>query len=199
MMHPALARASPHLRFPTRQAVMARVGGENFPVATRVLSRRHRRHLLAVYGFARLADELGDELTGDRLMALDWLEQRARSCLRGRGADIHCCAPCRRRSASALSRAAPFVRLIEANRLDQRVTRYETWEQLRSYCELSANPVGELVLCVFGLATPERIELSRPGVHRPAVGRAPAGPRRGCAPRSRVSAGGGSCSFRLLA
>ena len=40
----------------------------------------------------------------------------------------------------------PFVRLIEANRVDQRVSRYETWEQLRGYCALSADPVGELVL-----------------------------------------------------
>jgi squalene synthase HpnC len=54
----------------------------------------------------------------------------------------------------------PFVRLIEANRTDQRVSRYETWEQLRAYCALSADPVGELVLRIFGLATPERIALS---------------------------------------
>src|SRR5262249_43859022 len=54
----------------------------------------------------------------------------------------------------------PFARLIQANRVDQRVSRYETWEQLRGYCALSANPVGELVLHVFGLATPARIALS---------------------------------------
>src|SRR4029077_8908204 len=54
----------------------------------------------------------------------------------------------------------PFVRLIEANRMDQRVSRYETWEQLRSYCALSADPVGEIVLRVFGKATAERIALS---------------------------------------
>jgi phytoene/squalene synthetase len=54
----------------------------------------------------------------------------------------------------------PFVRLIEANRVDQRVSRYETWEQLAGYCELSANPVGELVLAVFDLATCERIAWS---------------------------------------
>ncbi len=54
----------------------------------------------------------------------------------------------------------PFARLIEANRLDQRVSHYQTWEQLRGYCRLSADPVGELVLGVFGLATPARIALS---------------------------------------
>ncbi|HEY4996922.1 MAG TPA: squalene/phytoene synthase family protein, partial [Solirubrobacteraceae bacterium] len=54
----------------------------------------------------------------------------------------------------------PFLRLIEANRVDQRVARYESWEQLRAYCALSADPVGELVLGVLGLATPERVALS---------------------------------------
>ncbi len=54
----------------------------------------------------------------------------------------------------------PFLRLIEANRVDQRVVRYETWEQLLGYCALSANPVGELVLGVFGNASAERIALS---------------------------------------
>src|SRR5262249_42532620 len=51
----------------------------------------------------------------------------------------------------------PFVRLIEANRQDQDVARYATWEELAYYCTLSANPVGELVLHVFGSATRERV------------------------------------------
>jgi phytoene/squalene synthetase len=54
----------------------------------------------------------------------------------------------------------PFMRLIEANRRDQAVTRYESLEDLLEYCQLSAAPVGELVLHVFGAATPERIALS---------------------------------------
>jgi squalene synthase HpnC len=54
----------------------------------------------------------------------------------------------------------PFGRLIEANRRDQGVVRYATFEDLLEYCRLSAAPVGELVLHVFGAATPERISLS---------------------------------------
>jgi squalene synthase HpnC len=54
----------------------------------------------------------------------------------------------------------PFQRLIEANRLDQRVQRYETFDALLGYCALSANPVGHLVLHVAGAATPENLELS---------------------------------------
>jgi squalene synthase HpnC len=56
--------------------------------------------------------------------------------------------------------ADPFLRLIEANRQDQVVSRYQTFDSLVGYCTLSANPVGELVLHIFGRATPERVELS---------------------------------------
>jgi squalene synthase HpnC len=68
-----------------------------------------------------------------------------------------------RRAAQSADRsfaAEPFRRLIEANRRDQVVDRYETYEDLLGYCELSANPVGELVLRVFGSATAERLALS---------------------------------------
>jgi squalene synthase HpnC len=158
MMHSALLELS-RPEIPDTHAVMAHAGGENFPVATRVLSRRDRRHLLAVYGFARLADELGDELAGERLTALDWLEGELDRAYAGESRH-----PLLESLQSTIAEChlprEPLLRLIEANRLDQRFTRYETWEQLERYCELSANPVGQLVLCVFGLTTPERVALS---------------------------------------
>ncbi|HEX3391336.1 MAG TPA: squalene/phytoene synthase family protein [Solirubrobacteraceae bacterium] len=144
---------------PSGAAVMARAAAENFPVAARLLAPRHRRALLAVYGFARLADELGDELDGDRLAALDWLQDELDRAYAGRART-----PLLISLQSALSECKlprePFLRLIEANRMDQRVARYQSWEQLRGYCELSANPVGELVLAIFELHTPERVRLS---------------------------------------
>ena len=144
---------------PAADAVMARARTENFPVASRMLPRRVRSHLLALYGFARLVDELGDSLPGDRLDALDWLEAELDRAFEGRAEH-----PLLVRLTPTLRECAlprePFVRLIEANRLDQRVSRYATWEQLRAYCALSADPVGELVLRVLGSATPERISLS---------------------------------------
>jgi squalene synthase HpnC len=144
---------------PGAEEVMARAETENFPVASRVLPRRSREHLLAVYGFARLVDELGDTAPGDRLAALDWLELELARAYDGEA--LH---PLMRRltgtvQACSLPRG-PFERLIEANRVDQRVARYETWEQLRGYCALSANPVGEIVLGVFGAATLARVALS---------------------------------------
>ena len=59
---------------PSAAAVMRQAKRENFPVAPRFLPRRLRRHLNAIYGFARLVDELGDEFEGDRPAALDELE-----------------------------------------------------------------------------------------------------------------------------
>ncbi len=144
---------------PSAREVMARAEGENFPVASRVLPARVRAHLLAVYGFARLVDELGDSAPGDRLAALDWLQAELERTYAHTAEH-----PLMVRLAQAVEACAlprePFERLIEANRTDQRVSRYETWEQLRGYCALSADPVGEIVLGVFGAATPERVALS---------------------------------------
>jgi squalene synthase HpnC len=156
-MHAACCLSPPEI--PDAQAVMGRASGENFSVAARVLPREDRAHLLAVYGFARLADELGDAHEGERLAALGWLEGELDRAYAG-----HARHPLLQSLQATLAGCdlprEPFRRLIEANRLDQRVGSYETWGQLQGYCELSANPVGELVLRVFGLATPERIALS---------------------------------------
>jgi squalene synthase HpnC len=114
---------------------------------------------MAIYGFARLVDYLGDEYPGDRLEALDALEEDLERAY----ADFahH---PLLRRLAPTLRECAlprePFARLIEANRRDQRVTRYATQADLFDYCRYSADPVGRLVLRVFGASTPERIALS---------------------------------------
>ena len=140
-------------------AVLARAGGENFPVALRLLPRSARRDLLALYGFARLVDDLGDEAPGDRLAALEAVEADLDRAYRG--AARH---PLLRRLEPVLRRhdlpREPFAALIEANRRDQLVHRYPSWEALRGYCALSADPVGRLVLRVFGAATPARDLLS---------------------------------------
>ena len=144
---------------PAPAEVMGRAQGENFPVASRLLPRRQRSHLLAIYGFARLVDELGDSAPGDRLAALDWIERDLARAYAGQAEHPLMIALQHTLRKCALPRE-PFTRLIEANRTDQRVTRYESWEQLRGYCALSADPVGELVLHVFGKATPARVALS---------------------------------------
>jgi 15-cis-phytoene synthase len=140
-------------------AILQRASTENFPVALRVLPRRTRAHLLAIYGFARLVDQAGDDAAGDRLVLLDCVEDELDSAFAGSPRD-----PLFRRLAPTIRELRlprePFVRLIDANRRDQRETRYERYADLLAYCELSANPVGELVLHVFGAATPELVALS---------------------------------------
>lgn len=144
---------------PMAAEVMSRAGGENFPVAVRLLPGTTRSHLLAIYGFARLVDQLGDEAAGDRSAHLDWLEAELASAYEGRA--VHPVMVRLSATIRALSLPrGPFCDLIEANRRDQRNDHYARYEDLVDYCRYSANPVGRLVLAVFGVATPEREALS---------------------------------------
>jgi squalene synthase HpnC len=149
---------------------------ENFPVAPFFLPRPWRDDLMAVYGFARLVDDIGDgdlapggadarllgvapEQADDRLVMLDAFEADLRRVF-----DATPRHPLLRRLQPTVRRRAltpePFLGLIAANRQDQLVSRYETYDDLLAYCELSANPVGRLVLAVTGTTTPERVRRS---------------------------------------
>jgi squalene synthase HpnC len=144
---------------PGEAEVLALAGSENFPVAMRLLGRPTRDHLTAIYGFARLVDQIGDEAAGDRLALLDAFEEDTNRVFDGEPRH-----PLLRRLAPTVRACrmprGPFLRLIEANRADQRVARYATYDELAAYCDLSANPVGELVLHVFDAASPQLVELS---------------------------------------
>lgn len=141
-------------------AVAARARTENFPVASLLFPRAVRPHLRAIYGFARLVDILGDEYEGDRPAVLDELEREVDACYEGEPswAVMRVLQPTIR--ACSLPRE-PFLRLIEANRMDQRISQYATWADLKHYCVHSADPVGRLVLGVLGRADdPELVALS---------------------------------------
>ncbi|HET6964896.1 MAG TPA: squalene synthase HpnC [Acidimicrobiales bacterium] len=146
---------------PTPERILGRAAGENFAVASRVLPSRARRHLLAFYGYARFTDELGDSYTGDRLAALDWLEEETRTALAGDHGSAHPLVGPAARSVVELGLdSRPLFDLIEANRQDQAVHSYLTFEDLVGYCRLSANPVGRLVLGAFGYQDERRCALS---------------------------------------
>ena len=149
----------PTASFPSADAVLARAPGENFTVAAALLGRGTARHLRAIYGYARLVDELGDAAKGERLELLDLLAHELDEVFSGTPRHELMRDLAETVRACELPRA-PFDRLLEANRRDQVQPEYETYDDLLSYCELSANPVGELVLHVFGAASPERIALS---------------------------------------
>lgn len=136
----------------TLEAIDARASGENFPVASLLAPPGARPHLRAIYGFARLVDNLGDEAPrGERGRLLDALESELDACY----GDVPRTRVMRRLQATIAARGLPrepFARLIEANRIDQRRDRYETWADVRGYCAYSAEPVGRLVLGVYGRA-----------------------------------------------
>jgi squalene synthase HpnC len=144
-------------------AMAERATGENFPVAMRALPARYRQHLMAVYGFARTIDDIGDRApSGQRQQLMDEL-QTDLDRLYTAGATgpqstvIRALAPA---VVQCGIPQQPFLDLIAANRQDQIVTRYQTFRELKGYCVLSANPVGRIVLYIFGQFTPERAELS---------------------------------------
>jgi squalene synthase HpnC len=152
--------APPPPNAPTREAVMSQRSGENFPVALWLLGARRRAQLLAIYGFARMADDAGDEATGDRSALLHWIEQDLDRIYAGQTPEHSvnkALAPVIRELGLPDD---PFRRLIEANRRDQEVVHYASFDGLLDYCQLSAAPVGELVLRVFGAATPDRVAMS---------------------------------------
>ncbi|MFF0739839.1 squalene synthase HpnC [Streptomyces sp. NPDC004111] len=158
------------------RSTLDKAADENFPVAPFFLPRAWRDDLMAVYGYCRLVDDIGDgdlapggrdavllgldkEQTDDRLAMLDAFE-----------ADLHRVfdATPRHPLLAALQPVVrrrdltpePFLGLIEANRQDQTVGRYATYDDLLAYCELSANPVGRLVLALTGTTSPERVRRS---------------------------------------
>jgi squalene synthase HpnC len=136
---------------------------ENFSVVSILLPKHLRQDFCNVYAFCRIADDLGDEV-GDRDKALEYLaafRRQLRACYDADG---------RRETAvfAALRQTIrrhdipekPFDDLIAAFEQDQRVTRYETFEQVVDYCTRSADPVGRIVLYMCGYRNDDRQRLS---------------------------------------
>lgn len=139
---------------------LTKAAGENFVVVPSAGPSALRRHLSAVYRFARYVDDLGDEsarpreprlraVAGDVLRLYDG-QSVADPIVAGIGPTVRECEVPQH----------TWLRLIEANVQDQHVTRYAGFDDLLGYCELSANPVGEIVLHLLGRATADRITLS---------------------------------------
>jgi squalene synthase HpnC len=128
----------------------ARARQENFPVASRLLRATTRRDLLDIYVLARLIDDAGDEAPGDRLALLDVID--ADICRLE--SQVPSLAPVAALTSAVRERGLPVKPLrdlVAANRMDQTVTRYADLADLRDYCRLSAEPVGRLVLNVWGI------------------------------------------------
>ena len=163
--------------------VLTYAPNENFPVALRMLPARYRQHLFALYCFARLTDDIGDQAkeqpkdqtedqTEDqtkeqpadvktlRLRLLDDLEADVDRIYAGEQPRTPALLPVADMVRQCDVPDEPLRALIQANRQDQQVARYPAYQDLEQYCTLSANPVGQVVLYIFGAATEERIALS---------------------------------------
>ncbi len=140
---------------------LARSHYENFSVATWFLPRRLRQHFFNVYAYCRISDDLGDE-TGNReasLHLLDEWESELNACYEGNPKHPVFVALAGTVREFEIPKHE-FADLLTAFRQDQRVTRYETFDDLLGYCKYSANPVGHLVLYLCGYRDVERQELS---------------------------------------
>jgi squalene synthase HpnC len=132
---------------------------ENFPVASFVLPRRLRPAVLAIYRFARYADDLADE--GDaapaaRLADLDALGRDLDRALAGAPANAMLDALAETVRRHRLP-PEPFHDLLSAFRQDVTTMRYPSYAAVLDYCARSANPIGRLLLALYGAATPANL------------------------------------------
>lgn len=160
-------------------ARLARSHYENFTVVSWFLPRGFKKYFAAMYAYCRTVDDLGDEAPGGkeaRLRALDAFEGALRAAFEGKpcavrpapeGAALpgHASWPALFAAVAATARRfdiplTPFLKLIEANRMDQRNARYPALRDVLHYCDHSANPVGHLVLYLFGHRDAERRRLA---------------------------------------
>jgi phytoene synthase len=140
---------------------LARAHPENFFIGSLFLPRADRRHLAAVYAYARLADDVadGDLPTAAKLAALDTWEERLDACLRGAATHpvfVALGETIRRRELPV----AELRNLLTAFRYDSAFRPFPTFEDVLGYCRSSANPVGRLVLSLFDVRDPRLWELS---------------------------------------
>lgn len=141
-------------------ARLARRHYENFPVGSWLLPRRLRRDLAAVYAFARGGDDLADEgPAGARLPGLDAWEAKLLACAGDPDAvDDPVFLALGHTIARHALPVAPFRDLITAFRRDARgdTRTLATYADVLEYCRCSANPVGRIVLGLFGYHDAER-------------------------------------------
>ncbi|MDX1386171.1 MAG: squalene synthase HpnC [bacterium] len=140
---------------------LARNHYENFPVGSMMIPKKLQPHVCAVYAFARRADDIADEdfLEPDRIPALNaWLELLNRS-LRGRVNHPVFLALKETIQEYSLDPQL-FVDLVTAFKMDVETKRHPTFEDVLDYCRHSANPVGRLVLLLFGYRDEGLMKLS---------------------------------------
>lgn len=134
---------------------LARSHYENFPVGSVLIPKRLRKHFYSIYAFARIADDFADEAYGEgiaqheRLELLDRWQGMLTQAIEGRAQHPVFVALAETTKTFDLP-VALFEDLLSAFAQDVTVRRYESFDQLLGYCRRSANPIGRLVLLLFG-------------------------------------------------
>jgi len=141
---------------------IARAHYENFPVGSRLLPAAQRKYLWAIYAFARTADDFADETTYLDNLRLPLLENWEGQLLQCMWRKPH--HPVFIALKDTIERfrlpVEPFQDLLTAFKMDVVIDRYQTFDDLLGYCRCSANPIGQLVLSVFGYRDPRLHALS---------------------------------------
>ena len=136
---------------------------ENFPVASALLPMRLRKPIGLIYSFARQADDFADE--GDlapeqRLALLDGFRQELNRIRDGQTPQTAFFMTLAQMIAEHHLPLEPFYDLLDAFSQDVVKTRYENFGEVMEYCRRSANPIGRLLLYLYGEATPPNIGYS---------------------------------------
>jgi squalene synthase HpnC len=136
----------------------ARAHTESFPVASRLVPAEMRPHLIALYAFARSADDFADEpeYEGRRTEALDRWQRELDRCFHGEAEHPVFIALHDTIEKRELP-LPPLQDMLTAFRMDMEVKRYSSFQTLRSYTAKSADPVGRLLLALFGYRRPELV------------------------------------------
>ena len=144
---------------------LARSHYENFPVGSALIPKRLRKHFFSIYAFARIADDFADEDYGqgygenERLDLLNEWRRMLMESLVGRARHPVFVALARTASEFDLP-AVLFEDLLSAFAQDVTVRRYESFDQVLDYCRRSANPIGRLILLLFGYRDEQRHQWS---------------------------------------
>lgn len=144
---------------------MARAHYENFPVGSVLVPKAKRKHVYSIYAFARTADDFADEgygtatTTEDRLRLLDEWEFQLESCYRGIAS--HPIFIALAETVRELRLPIQLFRdLLSAFKQDVVQSRYADFDEVLDYCRRSANPVGRLILLLFGYRDEQLHKLS---------------------------------------
>jgi len=133
---------------------------ENFPLWSSFYLTNLMPHLATVYHFCRTVDDIGDMKKNIAAKKLEDLANDLDECFNKNCNSSDRLFPLMNTITKFDLSKRSFENLIKANDLDTKYNRYETYKDLINYCKLSANPVGEIVLKIFGYNSTDHINLS---------------------------------------